>query len=114
MTKHKFNRGREFTGAYDMNHRKIYLGDFVEYSNTAPITSIEHRSVVLKQGGVYTYQVEAGRTELEVGKDQYYVLNLGDPTRPHFDKELFKSEPPFLYVDLTGLNIFGVGGDTHD
>lgn len=78
MSKHDFNKGREFTGSYDMNGKKIFVGDLLEYENMAPIVSVTHRSVVIKQNGRYTYEGDFERVPLVVGDHTPYTINYGN------------------------------------
>ena len=75
--KHKFNKNREFTGSFDMNHKRIYVGDLVEYCNIASIASQLFRSVVQKDGDAYTIMFEGGRGKLTSGEDTPYTINYG-------------------------------------
>lgn len=85
MNKNKRNKGREYTGSTDMNGRKIYVGDFVEYCNTAPIVSILHRSVVQKVSDHYTMVFDGGRANMHAGR-LAYTINRGEFS--HVDPKL--------------------------
>lgn len=98
MSKHKMSKGREFTGAYDMNGKKIHVGDFLEYCNIAPITSIIYRSIVKKQGNKYTFVMEGGRVPLIVGEQTPYTINRGNID--HVDQKYLKSNSPYDNVHL--------------
>ncbi|KRM93547.1 hypothetical protein FC56_GL000260 [Lentilactobacillus senioris DSM 24302 = JCM 17472] len=97
MAKNKRNKGRTYTGSTDMNGRKIYVGDFVEYCNTAPIVSMLYRSVVQEKDGSYTMVFEGGRSKMIPGRIPY-TINYGEFSR--VDPNLLTTDRKYTFIEL--------------